>query len=414
MKGNWLCPAASISLIAAILSGCGGGGTTTYSEPPIYTRAEAMQHGAWTILVYLDADNDLESSGITNFNQMELAGSTRNVRVIVQMDRKDGHDPDNESWTDTRRYLITRDSDARVMHSVRLDDEPLGELDMGDWRTLRDFVDWGTAEFPADHYCLIIWDHGTGWHIRGAVVGPDYKYVVIDDTSATEMNVTEIPQALARVGIDVVAFDACLMQQLETAYELRNSAAYMVGSAAPEPSPGYSYSTVLRRVNGDTTPAELCRVIVEEYALAYPPPIKGITHSAVDLRVIADVADATSTFAQVLIDNAAAHSAELREARESSLNYSTATGGAQRYSLDLLDYAGRCASSLGRDAEAAYATLNEAMDGALVAETHNPDTPGAHGLALYLPDPPNYAARYSLLGLADDTLWDDWIRSQLQ
>ena len=58
MRRNRLCPAALISLIAATVSGCGGGGTTTYSDPPIYTRAEAMQHGAWTVLVYLDADKD--------------------------------------------------------------------------------------------------------------------------------------------------------------------------------------------------------------------------------------------------------------------------------------------------------------------------------------------------------------------
>ncbi len=60
-------------LATLMLTGCGGGGTTTSLDPPIYTRAEAQQHGAWTVLVYLDADNDLEAAGITNFNQMELA-----------------------------------------------------------------------------------------------------------------------------------------------------------------------------------------------------------------------------------------------------------------------------------------------------------------------------------------------------
>ena len=112
---------------------------------------------------------------------------------------------------------MTRDPDSDVMNSVRLDDDPLGELDMGDWQTLRDFVEWGTGEFPADYYCLIIWDHGTGWQIRAAAATPEYKYVVVDDTSSSEMNVTEIPQALANVNIDIIAFDACLMQQIETA-----------------------------------------------------------------------------------------------------------------------------------------------------------------------------------------------------
>ena len=414
MRRNRLCPAALISLIAAILSGCGGGGTTTYSDPPIYTRAEAMQHGAWTILVYLDADNDLEAAGITNFNQMELAGSTRNRRVIVQMDRKDGNDPDNESWTDTRRYLIIRDPDACVMHSIRLDDEPLGELDMGDWQTLQDFVEWAVAEFPADHYCLIIWDHGTGWQIRGAVVAPEYKYVVIDETSGNAMNVTEIPGALTRVNIEVVAFDACLMQQLETAYQLRHSASYMVGSAAPEPAPGYNYSGFLQGVNAATTCEQLCRLIVQQYAVAYPPPTRSITQSALDLSAIDDVADAVSALAEVLMDNAATYAAALAQARELSLNYSTLVGCPQRHSIDLRNYAAGCASFLGPDAETALANLSTAMDAALIAETHNPDTSTAHGLAIYLPDPSSYSARYDFLDLAADTWWDDWIRSQPQ
>jgi len=401
-------------LATLMLAGCGGGGTTTLLDPPIYTRAQAQQHGAWTVLVYLDADNDLEAAGITNFNQMELAGSTRNCRVIVQIDRLDGLDHRNESWTDTRRYLVTRDPDSDVMNSVRLDDDPLGELDMGNWRTLRDFVEWGTREFPADYYCLIIWDHGTGWQIRAAAVTPEYKYVVVDDTSASQMNVTEIPQALAGVNIDIIAFDACLMQQLETAYELRDSATYMVGSAAPEPSPGYDYAAIIRRIGAATTQAELCSIIVEEYAAEYPHPSQGITLSAIDLDRVGELANATDDLAQVLIANASSHAADLHRAREDTLNYSTNTGGTQRYSLDLLEYADCCAAVLGPQAEAAHTALTNAADAAIIVETHNPDMPTARGLAIYLPDPANYSRRYAQLDLAAETLWDEWIRTQLQ
>ena len=65
---------------------------------------------------------------------MESFGSTKDVHVIVQFDRMTGDDPDNAHWTDTRRYLITHDTDPVVMHSVRLDTPPLRELDMANPR----------------------------------------------------------------------------------------------------------------------------------------------------------------------------------------------------------------------------------------------------------------------------------------
>jgi hypothetical protein len=35
-------------------------------------------------------------------------------------------------------------------------------LDMGDAKSLREFVDWGVQNFPADRYALVLWNHGSG------------------------------------------------------------------------------------------------------------------------------------------------------------------------------------------------------------------------------------------------------------
>ncbi|MHB9036110.1 MAG: clostripain-related cysteine peptidase [Armatimonadota bacterium] len=407
----------TIPILAALLSGCGGGGgsaaaSMSPSSDLVYTREQAAQHGTWTVLVYLDADNDLESAAITNFNQMEMMGSTKDVRVIVQMDRASGYDSSNDNWTDTRRYLITRNTNAGKMASVRLDDAPLGELDMANWHTLKDFVDWGASEFPADHYCLIIWDHGTGWTIRLDSAISQYKYIVSDETNGSGMNVTEIPLALTNVRIDVLAFDACLMQQLEVAYEMRNSAGYMVGSPGPEPSPGYDYSALLARLGSTTSPAGLCSALVEEYGRAYPSPHQGISQTAVDLSKITNVADAASRFADVLISAPSGQSSQLAAARDNALNYSLLSGGSERNSLDLLDYAHRCANALGGSASTAYTELEQAVTDSIVSEMHNPDTPSARGLAVYLPPPMRYDIRYRVLDLAQSTSWDEWIQGQ--
>ena len=39
----------------------------------------------WTIMVYVDGDNNLEGAGIDDINEMELAGSTNEVAIIVYL-----------------------------------------------------------------------------------------------------------------------------------------------------------------------------------------------------------------------------------------------------------------------------------------------------------------------------------------
>lgn len=395
-------------LLLLLLPGCGGGGSSS-SNPVITTVEEAKQPAVWTILVYLDADNDLERAGIINFNQMEAVGSTRDVHIIVQMDRIKGYDSSNGDWTNTRRYLITRDNDRYIMNSVRLDDGSLGECDMGNPQTLRDFVQWGVSEFPAEHYCLIMWDHGSGWEFRSLSTEPKYKYIAADFTTRTGMNVTDIPAALRGINLDVIAFDACHMQQLEVAYELRNSAGYMVGSAATEPSPGYNYSDLLGRISGKTTPRELAKTIVSSYAGTYPSSYSSITQSAVDLSRIEDLAQSASQFAQMLSNN---NSSGLAVARNNSLDYS-ASSGYRFYYLDLLDYAKNCASQIGTAADPYYASLDAAFRSVIIAETHSPEMArGAYGVGIYVPPAGTYNTQYGRLQFAADTQWDEWLQAQ--
>jgi hypothetical protein len=280
---------------------------------------------------------------------------------------------------------------------------------MGDWRTLKNFVEWGIKESPSDNYCLVIWDHGTGWQFRAEAV-PQRKYIALDDTSYSAINVTDLPKALAGSGLAVVAFDACLMQQIEVAYELKGCASYMVASAASEPSPGYNYYAWISRATANTTPREMCGIICEEYAAAYPPPHKGITQSAIELAKIGDVASAASEFA-LLLRGSTAYWTALGAARGSTLNYSTADGGPNRNYFDLVDYASLCATAIGPLAQAADTRLASAVSSAVVAEVHNPDTPDARGLGIYVPPPGSYNTAYSSLQFAADTSWDEWLRA---
>lgn len=96
----------------------------------VVTPASASAN--WTFMVYLDADNNLEQYGIEDFNEMEMAGSTSDVNIVVQFDRTPSYDTTNGDWTTTRRYYVTYDTDPQIINSTLIAD--LGELDMANPR----------------------------------------------------------------------------------------------------------------------------------------------------------------------------------------------------------------------------------------------------------------------------------------
>jgi len=97
----------------------------------------------WTFMVYIDADNNLESAGIDDVNEMETVGSTDDVNVLVQLDRVynppyDHSDPwswpppywdddTNDDWGDTRRGRVIQDTDTSLINSHLVS---VGEVDM--------------------------------------------------------------------------------------------------------------------------------------------------------------------------------------------------------------------------------------------------------------------------------------------
>src|SRR3990170_7245992 len=172
----------------------------------------------WTFLIYLDADNNLESVGILDFLEMASVGSSAQVNIIVQFDRSVGFDTLFGDWATVKRFRVTQGITPTPANAL----VDLGELDMADPATLVDFVSWGVATYPARHYFLDLWDHGFGW-----------AGVLQDGTGY--MTTTELGTALAQVrstlgrNLDIVGNDACRMT-LEIMYELQPYVDYFVGS----------------------------------------------------------------------------------------------------------------------------------------------------------------------------------------
>src|SRR3954454_14196756 len=120
----------------------------------------------WTVMVFLNAKNNLEQFSFLNFDQMAQVGSTDKVNVLVEFGRPQHHYVNYYGgWSQTLRFRDTKGLQPTVAQAVR----QLGAVNMGDGAALADFVRWARHEYPAKRTMLILWDHGQGWRLRSAL-----------------------------------------------------------------------------------------------------------------------------------------------------------------------------------------------------------------------------------------------------
>jgi hypothetical protein len=373
----------------------------------------------WTFMVYACADNNLEPAAIDDMNEMETVGSTADVNVVIQVDRIPGYDATNGNWTTTRRYYITKDSDPSLLNSTLIAD--LGEKNMGDPAVLRDFVEWGMSTYPAEHYFLVVWDHGSGWEKRALAVNylgdisasdssdeetnellpgiistgesaefpgspfriGDFKATCADETNNDILFNDEAQSALSSIPrLDIIGFDACLMGMVEVAYEFRDRASYLVASEESEPGDGWPYDLVLSDLVAQPTmsPATLCSVAVVEYGNSQSGGFSlDETMSAVDLIGLGGMIEPLDTLCSVIITSG------VYSEVTSKLNKAESFGDKQPY-YDLYDIADIAADKLtGADIKAAAESLKLAIDNVVLANWHEGGHPHANGLAIYFP-----------------------------
>ncbi|MCU0861727.1 MAG: clostripain-related cysteine peptidase, partial [Methanomassiliicoccales archaeon] len=231
---------------------------------PMNTSASDRAVASWTFMVYLDGDNNLEGYGIDDFLEMASVGSNPQVSIVVQFDRSPltgwtGGSSEYDDWRSTKRFLV--ESGDRPTSSYQISD--LGEVNMGSQAALQSFLEWGMNSYPANHYALVLWDHGGGW-----VYG-----VCSDDTSSGDsLLLPEIRQAITGAQtstgktLDLVGFDACLMGMTEVAYEMKDLTDTVVFSEETEPGQGWAYDKILASLVASPTMTsdQLGGVIVRE------------------------------------------------------------------------------------------------------------------------------------------------------
>jgi hypothetical protein len=276
----------------------------------------------WTVMVYLDGDNDLETYALDDFMEMSQVDNT-NVNIVVQFDRG-GNKTNYGGWTTAKRFLVTRGMTPTAANAL----EDIGEANMGAMETLRDFIVWARSTYPATNYALILWNHGDGWRFAPEGRSPMVKGICTDHGDQLEM--AELQQALREATgngtnpIQVVNMDACLMAGLEVVWSLKDYALYFSGSPELVPSDGSEYQDILSpaHLSAATTPQAWCQYTVTAYQARYDGWDSQQCYVACRLSAAEAVATNVSALATLLINDMALERPHISAAWSNSRRYS--------------------------------------------------------------------------------------------
>ncbi|AAD35727.1 peptidase C11 [Thermotoga maritima MSB8] len=208
----------------------------------------------WLFIVWMAADNNLYYYSEDDLSEMRNASGSVSVVVVY----------DGIGIGDGMLVLDESGNFQAVVGTMGID------FNSGSYTNLEAWLEMILNQFDADHYALVIWDHGSAW------IGDSYyistKVIGYDDFQGTAIAVSNLRKALENAlsgdKLDILGFDACLMGSLEVIYELRNTADYIVASSFNEPAEGWDYS-FLGEIAPDSTPLDVARMIVDSYREYY-------------------------------------------------------------------------------------------------------------------------------------------------
>ena len=361
----------------------------------------------WTFMVYMAGDNNLEDAALDDVNEMEQVGSSDEVNILVQLDRSRSYTTADGNWDGTRRYRIEQDSSTNSIGSTVLDD--MGSMDSGDPDTLADFAVWGIENYPAEHYALVVWNHGWGWDFTFA---GGTKGVASDDGTGNDISVArgELAEALAAattaIGgpLDLLGMDACLMGSWEVGYAAAPYADTFVGSQASEGLDGWAYDTAMADLVADPT---MDAATLGDFIALRFNETHDSTQSVWDLTLSAELASALDGLAQAMMDTG--HASDLLD---------DGADGAQDFEHgwgddhDIGDFLARLERSSDADSAVleAIAVARDVYERTIVSSyTWGNDMRNATGMSIYTPTYGRVDSDYTRGTWAAETLWDDFL-----
>ena len=184
---------------------------------------------SYTTLVYMAADNSVDYT----ISQLKQGARRSAGTAVVYVDRE-GEAP--------RLFSITQQGEEVPLKSYAEENSASPE-------TLARVISEAKELVPSDRFGLVLWSHSMGWlpggydsglvpqGTRGEAAGgfPRTRYIGIDnhpgnDTSSGVMEIDALADALPDGVAEYIWFDVCLMGCVESLYEMRRKADYLIAS----------------------------------------------------------------------------------------------------------------------------------------------------------------------------------------
>lgn len=216
---------------------CEGEDPITPTDPdpvtPIDPEPEVADR---TVLAYIMGQNSLSSFIRNDVDEMKAAvrkgALGENNRLVLYID----------DYDTPRIVRLKKDASSGevVCDTVKRYEEQLSV----DPEVMTEVFSLVFEKYPANSYGLVLWSHGEGWL-------PDFtpksRWIGTDNgNSGPKMNISELASVLKQFPkFEFIFFDACFMQSIEVAYELKDYTKYMLGSVTETPGPGAPYQLML-------------------------------------------------------------------------------------------------------------------------------------------------------------------------
>ncbi len=335
------------------------------------------------VLLYLAANNNLSSYALDNMVALKegFLPSVNDESILLVYKHISGHKPELVRLFKDQNGVPVEDLVAVYEDHNSASPE-----------VLKGVLNKMKAIFPADEFGLILWSHATGWlpegvygtsKAPGAPFTDPYASIVksFGEDRGEEMEISELKLAIP-YKLDFIIFDCCFMGGIEVAYELRNSAEYIMAAPTEILATGFPYNKVIRPLFEYKSDLEEVANIYYQHYAPLDPANSTVYNSATIALYDTDELDELADICGVIFSGNRAKMAELN--RYSVQPYYRFS---QDYFFDLDHYISKIATPTQ------LISFRDALDDVIVVKWTTDkflDIPIDHysGISVYIPDIP--------------------------
>ena len=281
-----------------------------------------------TLLVYM-CGTDLQDAGCMDLVEMAEVEAGDAINVVVLAGGASEWDIEDLKGN-TRNLAVIRDGYFEELEQWK-------QASMGSPESLKEFLEYGMTEYPADRMIVVLWDHGAG--SEGGICFDE----TADDDGLTIVEINSVLYSLKKsvpdYHINIFGCDACMMATYEMAAMLsHHNIDYYVASEELEPGTGWYYTGWLEMLKDDpsVSDADLCSAIVDSFMQESlnNDPDDYLTLSAVDLSGIGALETCMEKFASVMTGKIEeGHLSDIRRGRSRMYTFGSFADG----SWDMVD-----------------------------------------------------------------------------